>query len=432
MEKYIKIEEIKESNYNPREISEKDYNNLKNNIKRYGFLGGLVINKYPGRENILISGHQRLKIAKELGMKEVPVYEVNLPETEEQALNLHLNKTGGVFVEDKLIEVLLSIDENNEDLLKLTGFSPEEIIYLLGLKEKEKSFATSLEDQFSAENRHGIKEGDIVKLDRHYIICGDSSKTETWNKLIGNEKMDLIITSPPYNLNIKYGKYSDNKEYKEYMDMIKKVFEISSVYLNKGRFLCINIGREWGPINIPAKYDNLMESLGYIFFRNIYWKKPVGAARGTMTSRNPFPRYYIPKVQTEIIEIYTNEETPDFLDMMLTYKYGETAKVRKEKIPDILLDKYAGNVWDMMTETQLSQEHPAPFPIQLPFNCIRFFTFENEKIIDPFAGSFTTMLATEQLNRIFYGMEIDPNYISLGIDRYMNMFPNAKLEIIKS
>lgn len=132
-------------------------------------------------------------------------------------------------------------------------------------------------------------------------------------------------------MDIKYGKYSDNQSYKDYLQMIEKVFTNLRDFTNRGRILCVNIGREWGPINIPAKYDQIMENIGYVFFRNIYWNKPLGSARATVTSRNPFPRYYIPKVQTEIIQIYSTEEKPEFFESMITYKFGEPDRLKQEQ-----------------------------------------------------------------------------------------------------
>ena len=277
----------------------------------------------------------------------------------------------------------------------------------------------------------GVWEEDEIRLRfRYNCRRGDSSDQNTFSKLLRDNKIDLITTSPPYNLDIKYGKYDDKQEYKEYIEMIRKVFQNSKDFLRKGRFVCINIGREWGPINMPAKYDSLMEEIGYVFFRNIYWTKPLGAARSTITSRYPFPRYYVPKVQTELIEIYSNEEKPSFFDTMITYKIGEGEKRRDEQIPKILLDKFAGNVWDMMTETTLGKDHPAPFPVQLPYNCIRFFSFEGESVVDPFMGSGTTMIAADQIKRKFYGIELDPEYVSLAIERYLLYNPSAKLKIM--
>jgi len=433
--KQIKIEELKDSEYNPRQITKDELKKLKNSIEKFGLVQPIVVNINPERMNIVISGHQRLRAAKSLGIKEVSCMLVDLSPTKEKALNLAMNKIGGRFEEDKLIDVLSLIEQENEDILSLTGFDNAEVNYLLGLRDKEKEgiYAETAEDYFDLTNKHGIQERDVVILDgKHKIICGDSTDPNVLRKLLGENKVDLIVTSPPYNLDIKYGKYSDNKDYKDYKDMIHKVFDNIKPFLNKGRFLCINIGREWGPINMPAKYDELLENLGYIFFRNIYWSKPLGSARGTMTSRNPFPRYYIPKVQTEIIQIYSNEEKPEIYDMLLTYKFGEDKREKKEQIPNILLNKYSGNVWNMMTETKLGGEHPAPFPTQLPFNCIRFFTFENEIILDPFVGSGTSIIAADQLSRKGYGIEIDPGYVSTMIDRYLMYKPTAKFEVIKN
>jgi DNA modification methylase len=425
----IDIESVKEADYNPRKISEKDFNNLKKSIKEHGQLRPLIINKNSGN---LISGHQMLKVAKELNWKKLDVIYKELSIEQEKALNIAMNKISGQFDEDKLIDLLMDIDEKNEDLLGSTGFSTEEINYLLGLKERDKEdmFAVSVEDEYTGKNKYGIQEGDIIKLDNHTIICGDSSKIETWQKLIGDNKIDLIITSPPYNLDISYGKYQDKQPLNDYLKMIKQVFENGQQFMKKGRYICNNIGREWGPINMPAKYDQIFEELGYTFFRNIYWKKPSGSARGTITTRNPFPRYYVPKVQTEIIQIYANEEQPELINQMITYKYGDSEKLRKEQIPNILLNKFAGNVWEMMTETTLSGDHPAPFPIDLPFNCIRFFTFENENVLDCFHGSGSSMIASDQLNRKYYGIDIDPDYISLSIERFLMYKPNTKMEII--
>ena len=252
-----KIKELKIAEYNPRKIDEKNLRNLKNSIKMYGWLSPVVINMEPSRQNIVISGHQRLKAAEELGQTEVPVVEVKLNETKEKALNLAMNKIGGEFEEDKLIEILQSIDSENEDLLGLTGFDTTEINYLLGLQQEDKKnlFAKSAEDEFSTENKHGIVEGDIVKIDGHRMICGDSAKKENFEKLIGDNKIDLVVTSPPYNLDIKYGKYQDNQEYKDYLKMVKSIFGTIKDYMTsgvEGRYICVNLGREWGPFNLQA------------------------------------------------------------------------------------------------------------------------------------------------------------------------------------
>lgn len=431
----IKISELKRADYNPRKISSSEMDKLKRSISSFGFVEPVIINKHEGRENTVIGGHQRIDAAEALGIEEVPYHAVDLPLIKEKALNIALNKIRGSWDTDKLLTVLREIEKESEEIVPLTGFDDAEINYLLELekKEKEQIYAQETEDKIvGTENEYGIKTGDIITLDgKHKIICGDSTDPQVFRKLLGEKKLDLVVTSPPYNLDIKYGKYRDNKDYKEYLALIKAVFSNAKDFLNKGRYICVNVGRDWGPINIPAKYNNLLEDIGYVFFRDIYWIKPLGSARGTITARNPFPRYYVPKVQTEIIQIYSFEENPKYMDNLIVYKLGEEKdKVKEEKIPGLLLEKYIGNAWTMMTETTLGRDHPAPFPVQLPFNCMRFFTLKEEKVLDPFLGSGTSLIAADQLKRTGYGIEIDVNYVNLAIKRFKEYRPEAKIEVV--
>jgi len=427
-----KISDFKIADYNPRSISENELKKLKNSIKKFGYVEPIIINEITGN---IIGGHQRFKALKELGYKEVDCISIKVNEAEERALNLALNKIQGEWDNQKLISVLKEIQELEEEQLINTGFSDEEIMYLLELERREKERIQAVEDEYAISNevKTNLRIGDVIQLgENHKLIIGDSTDPDVWRELLGEERIDLVMTSPPYNLNINYGKYSDNKELKEYLEMIKKVFQNAINYMNKGRYACINIGREWGPINMPAKYDLILEEIGYVFFRNIYWSKPLGSAR-VGSIKNPFPRHYKPKVQTEIIQVYAKEPIND-ADVMIQYVYGvenkKNKKPKKEIIPQILLSKYAGNVWNIHTETTLSKHHPAPYPLQLPFNCIRFYTFKDEIVVDPFVGSGTTILAAEQLGRKTRCIELDPEYAQVIINRYKNMFPNQKIKCI--
>jgi DNA modification methylase len=421
----IKIEELNPAEYNPRVITEEELKKLKQSIEEFGYVEPIVYNENTKR---IISGHQRIKVLKELGYKEIKAIKLNLSETKERSLNLALNKIRGNWDNQKLVQVLKEIHEKDEEQLPNTGFSDSEIMYLLELERRERERINAMEDYFTKVEETNIQVGDIIQCGNHKILCGDSADPHNWRKLLGEERVDLIITSPPYNLDIGYGKYKDNKELEEYLKFIKKVFANLISYLNKGRYICVNIGREWGPINMPARYDHIFRELNLVFFRNIYWTKPLGSAR-VGSIRNPFPRYYKPKVQTEIIQLYTKEPIPD-ADLMIKYTYGVERPEQKESIPDILIQKYAGNIWEMHTETTLGQEHPAPFPVQLPFNCIRFYSYENEIVVDPFAGAATTMIAAEQLGRKGRMLEMDPLYVQVAVNRYKKMFPNKAVKCL--
>ena len=112
--KLISVELLKDSEYNPRQITKDELKKLENSIKEFGLVQPIVVNIHPARENIVISGHQRLQVAKKLGMKEVPCMLVDLDLSKERALNLAMNKIGGRFEEDKLIDLLSLIEEEND------------------------------------------------------------------------------------------------------------------------------------------------------------------------------------------------------------------------------------------------------------------------------------------------------------------------------
>lgn len=424
---YKPIDELKPYKNNPRK-NDSAVEVVKKSIQEFGFKVPIIIDE----NNEIIAGHTRFKAAKELNMTEVPTIKASdLTPEQVKAFRIMDNKSQefSFWDEEKLID---EFNQMGDEIIN-TGFTENEITYLLEKFEldEEKIISTDYEDKEIDENKYNIQSGDLIVFDKkHKILCGDSKDAQALDKLLNDQKIDLVVTSPPYNLNINYGEYKDNKEIREYLDDMQTIFENIRDHMNKGRYICVNVGREWGPVNLPAKFDILLENAGYSFFRNIYWKKPLGSARATTTMRNPFPRYYIPKVQTEVISVYTYDiEKPELLDLMITYKYNEGPRDKEEKIAKKLLNKYSGNVWTLMTETQLSGKHAAPFPIQLPYNCIKFFSKTGENILDPFMGSGTTLLAGEQTNRRVFGVELSGGYCSVIIERYKKLKPDAVIEV---
>lgn len=219
--------------------------------------------------------------------------------------------------------------------------------------------------------------------------------------------------------------------------MISACFENLKAFLNKGRYLCVNLPDALSGVDLQSKFSTLLSAAGYGFYSNIYWIKPTGAVY--VKIKNPFPRQYRPATHNEVIKVFSFEEMPETAEPILTFKYSTDATAKhggarqEEKIPDIMLGQYIGNVWKMTAETTQQQlEHPAMFPIQLPFNCIRFFSFEGENVMDFFMGAGTTLLAAEQLNRNFYGIELDPKHINTTIKRYKEMKPSAQISILKA
>ena len=175
----MNISELKAADYNPRQITTAELNKLKESIKKWGNLKPIIINKAT---KTIVGGHQRIKVLKELGYKEVEVIEVSINGgAEERALNLALNKISGEWNNTKLINVLKEIQDLDEDQLMSTGFTDNETLYLLELERKENERINAMEDDFIlGGDATKVKQGDLIRLGRHLIhyfyFCSEECK----------------------------------------------------------------------------------------------------------------------------------------------------------------------------------------------------------------------------------------------------------------
>lgn len=371
------LEDLKPAEYNPRVISEKELDNLKKSIHKFGYLELIVYNKRTDR---IISGHQRLKALKELGQKEIEVIEVDLDEKDEKALNIAMNKISGDWDLPKL-EVLLN-DLKLEGMLDLTGFSELELKDLDKLVTKlENENLEAEEDDFDesevSENKYNVKRGDIYLLGNHRLMCGDSTNKEDVDKLMNGKKADLVLTDPPYGINLvkndkvgvdfgitKKGKYKsiigDNNT-----DITKKSYEII-------KDVCDNIILFGGNYFI----DFLPFSDGWLI-----WDK---------------------REDTGIRNTFADGE-------MAWCSFHTPVRIYRQ-------------LWNGMVSGEHEKRvHPTQKPVQLLGNIIKDFSEENNIILDLFGGSGSTLIACEQLNRVCYGMELDEHYCSVIIERFIKL-----------
>ena len=166
--KEIDINEIQEADYNPRKITEKQKEQIKQSLQKFGFVNPLVINRNPERDGVLIGGHQRLRIAKEIGMQTVPIYEVNLTLQEEKELNIRLNKnTAGWdwdaleqhFKDDELNAWGFATKKEMEDHVFITEFENEdeaEMPIVPEFNERYNAFIIICENEIDELNLRNI------------------------------------------------------------------------------------------------------------------------------------------------------------------------------------------------------------------------------------------------------------------------------------
>ena len=191
------INKLKPAKYNPRQISTKQYNDLKKSIEKFSLVDPIIINKCL----TVIGGHQRLKICKELKYKVVECVVLDLSKEDERELNIRLNKNTGDFDMDILA--------NEFDIDELTDWGFKHIDLDINI---DKITEGNTEDDYIPEVKESrVKLGDVWQLGKHRLMCGDSTKESDVEKLMNGQRADLLLTDPPYGIGIDGQKKSISK-----------------------------------------------------------------------------------------------------------------------------------------------------------------------------------------------------------------------------
>ena len=227
-----------------------------------------------------------------------------------------------------------------------------------------------------------------------------------------DESIDLTLTSPPYNVNLgdnKYNKnpyslYNDNKEHHEYIAWLKDIFYSLYSKMKKGSRICINVGDGKNGA-VPTSSDIIQfMSEKYIPTAHIIWNKNQVANRTAWGSfKSPSCVSY--PCPFEHILIFAK-------DNIKLQHSGESDLTKEEFI------EWAYSIWSFMPETKAKEiGHPAPFPKELPYRCVKMNTYIGDTVFDPFMGSGTTGVVCKELGREFIGCEIDKNYFDIAKER---------------
>lgn len=197
----LPIKDLNPAEYNPRKRlkpGDKEYEKIKHSIEEFGFADPVVVNS----DMTIIGGHQRVTVAAALGYTEVPCAIVEVSKTQEKALNIALNKISGEWNQELLADLIQDLQDSDFDV-GFTGFEPPEIEQLFSkVHDKEVK-----EDDFNVEAELKkptvAQTGDVWLLGKHRVICGDSILPETYNILMDGRKANLILTDPPYNVDVE-------------------------------------------------------------------------------------------------------------------------------------------------------------------------------------------------------------------------------------
>jgi site-specific DNA-methyltransferase (adenine-specific) len=226
-------------------------------------------------------------------------------------------------------------------------------------------------------------------------------------KKIADESIDLIVTSPPYNVDIKYNSHNDQLTYDDYLSFSKRWMKRCHRWLkNDGRF-CLNIPldkNKGGQQSVGADLTTIAKKIGFSYHSTVVWNEGNISRRTAWGSWASASAPYVITPVELVVVLYKNA-------------WKKTSGSRKSDISKKEFMGWTNGLWTFNGEKKKKTGHPAPFPLELPLRCMKLFSFVGDTVLDPFLGSGSTLVAASQGNRKGIGIEIDPGYCDIAITR---------------
>lgn len=419
---YVPVQDLKASEYNPRKHSEEQAKQLKESVTRFGLVDPVIANSAPDRKNVVIGGHFRLKMAKELGIEKVPVVYVNIPDLEkEKELNLRLNKNTGEFDKDLLAEF-------DESFLSDIGFSSEELDDIYPTEENPEVF--DLEKELTKLNIENVsvQPGDVYELNGSRLMCGNSMEEDDVLKLMDGEKADMCFTDPPYILDYLKGKkkhkstegfgYKRDRRYlgtDELPDDFTERWMANIAKVQKEHFSIIvyenwkNIRTIWNEMEKHWKMRNM-----------IVWHLP-NRVQGFSAKGKFFNKHDIAMVGSSESVTLENKDEDELLEneyetalyAISGKPHWESYEKGKKICPTDFIEFKAA---DEKSSGQGIIFGTKPIEILIPY--IKVLTKRDDLIVEPFGGSGSTLIASIKMKRRCYLVEKSPVYAEVILKRW--------------
>ena len=370
---------------NARTHSPEQVNKLRSSLREFGFINPIIIDRDYG----VIAGHGRLLAAKEENIKEVPcVFADHLTEAQKKAYIIADNRMAmDAGWDEELLRVEIEALQAEAFDLSLTGFDEKELSDLF----EDDSDVQEDEFDVDAELKEPAvtKMGDVWTLGRHRLVCGDSTKPETYEVLMQGQKANLVLTDPPYNVNyegtagkIKNDNMADDKFYQFLLDAFVNMEHVmaddASIYVFHADTEGLNFRKAFA-------------DAGFYLSGCCIWMKP-----SLVLGRSPYQWQHEPCL------------------------YGWKKKGKHQWYSD----RKQTTIW-AFDKTKKNTDHPTMKPIPLLAYPIKNSTMSNTLVLDPFGGSGSTLIACEQTDRSCYTIELDEKFCDVILKRYIEQVGRA-------
>ncbi len=384
----IQTERLIPADYNPRKDlkpGDPEYEKLKRSLEEFGYVEPIIWNKTTSH---VVGGHQRLKVLLDMGITEVECVVVEMDAEKEKALNVALNKISGDWDKDKLALLIADLQGADFDV-SLTGFDLGEIddLFKDSLKDgiKDDDFDVDAELQKPALT----KPGDVWLLGRHRLVCGDSTKAETFTSLMDGKLANLVVTDPPYNVNYEgtAGKIkNDNMGNEAFYDFLLAAFTNTEAAMAQDASIYVFHADTEG-----LNFRKAFSDAGFQLSGCCIWKKP-----SLVLGRSPYQWQHEPVL------------------------FGWKKKGKH----NWYTDRKQTTIWEF-EKPKKNADHPTMKPIALVAYPIMNSSLTNCIVLDPFGGSGSTLIACEQSDRVCFTIELDEKYCDVIVKRYIEQVGSA-------
>jgi DNA modification methylase len=378
----VAVSEINPAKYNPRKDlkpGDPAYEKLKRSMTEFGYVEPIIWNEETGN---IVGGHQRYKILLEEGQTEVECVVVKLSQDREKALNVALNKVTGDWEIEALADLIKGLEAQDFDVT-LTGFDAAEIEDLFSQVHDKDVSEDDFDVDAALEDNPISKQGDIWFLGKHRLICGDSTKAETYDKLLDGKKVNLVVTDPPYGVSYDGSQgtiQNDNLKDDEFYQFLYDAFKgMVSVMADDASIYVFHADTK-GYI-----FRKAFQDAGFYLSGVCQWVK-----QSLVLGRSPYQWKHEPCL------------------------FGWKKKGKHKW--------YAGRaettVWEFDKPSKNSL-HSTMKPVPLIAYPIKNSSSVNAIVLDPFGGSGSTLIACNQVDRICYMIELDEKFVDVILKRFI-------------
>lgn len=364
---------------NARTHNVQQINKLRSSLREFGFINPVIID----RDFNVIAGHGRIMAAKEEGINEVPCVFVDyLTEAQKKAYILADNRMAmDAGWDEELLKVEIEALQAEDFDLSLTGFDESELSGFFDTADDAKDDDFDVDAEL--EKPPATKSGDLWLLGNHRLLCGDSTKEESYALLMNGKKANLVVTDPPYNVNyqgtagkIKNDNLENDKFYQFLFDaficMEKAMADDASIYVFHADTEGLNFRKAFA-------------DAGFYLSGTCIWKK-----QSLVLGRSPYQWQHEPCL----------------------FGWKKNGKHQWYS------DRKQTTIWEF-DKPKKNGDHPTMKPVPLIAYPIKNSSMSNCIVLDPFGGSGSTLIACEQTNRICHTIELDEKYCDVIIKRYI-------------